>query len=606
MGMTISILGGVGLFLLGMAVMTEGLRALAGSALRAVLAKAAATPLRGTLWGALVTLMVQSSSATTMTTIGLVSAGLLTFPQGLSLVFGANVGTTGTGWLVALLGVRVSLTAAALPMIFVGAMFKLLGKGRWAGAGSALAGFGLLLFGLTTLQEGMGGLAERMNPADLPHVGAGDGTVWVRMLNVLILVAAGAVMTTLMQSSSAAIAVTLSALHAGAVDPDQAIAMVTGQNVGTAVSSALAAIGTTTPAKRTAVAYILFKLTTAVVALLLFPLIAPLVNHASKSVDAVAVVAAYHTGYNVLGVAMLLPIISRFARLVERIVPQRGPALTRHLDRSVLAVPAVAVEAARRAVAGVLGTLSASLAATIESRRDSAALRADSLRASEALDEVQLFLAQLGEPPASAGERRRLASTLHALDHTSRLAGNARETVAMAQGDREDAKADATAVRALLAAAEIAAKIGAPAGPTPPGQAEADSLRDSIASLAATAAELAEFRREQRKSTLDAAANGAISSERAIARVERVRYLDRLAYHAWRAAAHLADTPDAPKPEPHQPTPVNGAPEEGTNGDEAVATEEIIAPGSEPPAVEPSSAEGEAAPPRRAGDSGAS
>jgi Na+/Pi-cotransporter len=124
MSTIVSILGGVGLFLLGMTVMTDGLKTLAGSALRTVLGKAASTPLRGSFWGAVLTLLVQSSSATTMTTIGLVSAGLLTFEQGLGLVFGANVGTTGTGWLVALVGVRVSLTAAALPMIFAGAMIK--------------------------------------------------------------------------------------------------------------------------------------------------------------------------------------------------------------------------------------------------------------------------------------------------------------------------------------------------------------------------------------------------------------------------------------------------------------------------------------------------
>src|SRR6516162_2737533 len=161
MSTAISVLGGVGLFLLGMTVMTGGLKALAGSALRTVLGRAAATPLRGSFWGALVTLLVQSSSATTMTTIGLVSAGLLTFPQGLGLVFGANVGTTGTGWLVALLGVRISLTTAALPIVFVGALLKLLGRGRLAGCGSAVAGFALILVGLTTLQQGMGGLAEQ-------------------------------------------------------------------------------------------------------------------------------------------------------------------------------------------------------------------------------------------------------------------------------------------------------------------------------------------------------------------------------------------------------------------------------------------------------------
>src|ERR1700756_129778 len=118
MSTAIAVVGGVGLFLLGMTIMTDGLKALAGSALRTVLGKAAATPLSGAFWGAVVTLIVQSSSATTMTTIGLVSAGVLTFQQGLALVFGANVGTTGTGWLVALIGVRVSLTAGAPPPVF--------------------------------------------------------------------------------------------------------------------------------------------------------------------------------------------------------------------------------------------------------------------------------------------------------------------------------------------------------------------------------------------------------------------------------------------------------------------------------------------------------
>jgi phosphate:Na+ symporter len=196
MSTTISILGGVGLFLLGMTVMTEGLKALAGSSLRTVMSQAAATPLSGASWGAVVTLIVQSSSATTMTTIGLVSAGLLTFPQGLGLVFGANVGTTGTAWLVALIGVRVSLSSYALPMIFVGALTKLLGRGRISAAGAALAGFALVLFGLTTLQQGMGGLAARLHPSDLPAVLGAPGVGWISgSLGLLALVLVGLVMT---------------------------------------------------------------------------------------------------------------------------------------------------------------------------------------------------------------------------------------------------------------------------------------------------------------------------------------------------------------------------------------------------------------------------
>src|SRR6478752_7512886 len=150
----------------------------AGSALRTVLAKAAATPLSGAFWGAVVTLLVQSSSAVTMTTIGLVSAGLLSFPQGLGLVFGANVGTTGTGWLVALIGVRVSLSSYALPLIFIGALAKLIGGRRVAASGAALAGFALVLYGLTTLQQGMGGLAESLHPSDLPAVLGAPGVGW--------------------------------------------------------------------------------------------------------------------------------------------------------------------------------------------------------------------------------------------------------------------------------------------------------------------------------------------------------------------------------------------------------------------------------------------
>ena len=166
---TVSIVGGVGLFLLGMAVMTDGLKALAGTALKTVLEKAAATPLLGTFWGAIITLLVQSSSATTMTTIGLVSAGLLTFPQGLSLVFGANIGTTGTGWLVAAFGVRISLTAAALPIVFVGALMKVVGRGRLAAAGAAIAGFALILVGLIDAAAGHGRACRILAPIGPAH-----------------------------------------------------------------------------------------------------------------------------------------------------------------------------------------------------------------------------------------------------------------------------------------------------------------------------------------------------------------------------------------------------------------------------------------------------
>src|SRR5499425_1366878 len=422
MSTTISVLGGVGMFQLGMSVMTTGLKAMAGSGLRTALGKAAATPLSGAFWGAFVTLIVQSSSATTMTTIGLVSAGLLTFSQGLGLVFGANVGTTGTGWLIALIGVRVSLTAAALPMIFVGALVKLLGRGRMSASGGALAGFALVLFGLTTLQQGMSGLAERLHPADLPAVFGPGVSWWSSIFGVLVLILVGLAMTAVMQSSTASIAVTLSAYFAGAVGLDQACALIIGQNIGTATSSAMAAIGASSTAKRLALAYVLFKLIAALIVLVLFPVTIPLLIRASKTIDGVTLLAGYHTAYNVIGVAVLLPLIDGFTRFVERLLPERGSPLTRCLDPSALETPIAAVEAVRRTVARALETICGSLATALAATNPGASARSKKnvvlvTEAADALRQAQEFLSEASGPPESEDEQQRLTSTLHALDH---------------------------------------------------------------------------------------------------------------------------------------------------------------------------------------------
>ena len=184
---------------------------------------------------------------------------------------------------------------------------------------------------------------------------------------MLALVVVGLVMTAVMQSSTAAIAVTLSAHYAGAVGLDQACALIIGQNIGTATSSAMAAIGASSTAKRLALAYILFKLIAALIALVLFPVVTPLLIRASKTIDGVTLLAGYHTAYNVVGVLVLLPVIDKFTHLVERILPERGSPLTRCLDPAALATPIAAVEAVRRTVARVLvavcGSLDVALAA---------------------------------------------------------------------------------------------------------------------------------------------------------------------------------------------------------------------------------------------------
>ena len=545
MSMIITILGGVGLFLLGMAIMTGGLKGLAGSSLRTVLGKAAATPLSGAFWGAVVTLLVQSSSATTMTTIGLVSAGLLTFPQGLGLVFGANVGTTATGWLVALIGVRVSLASYALPMIFVGALTKLLGRGRLAAAGASLAGFALVLYGLTTLQQGMGGLAERLHPSDLPAVIGAPGVSFLPGLaGLLSLIMVGLVMTAVMQSSTAAIAVTLSAFYAGALGLEQGCALIIGQNIGTATSSALAAIGASITAKRLAVAYILFKVIAALIALILFPLTISLLVRAAGAIDGVMLLAAYHTAFNVVGVALLLPAIDWFTRLVQRLLPERGSPLTRGLDHAALLNPVVAVEAVRRTVALTMQALCESMISSLHGASEAKGGPSISA-AADALRQAREFLSEVSGPPVSKEEELRLTSTLHALDHATRFADIAREEPALTVGnggsenDRIFQSFEEALRSAALAVSDVAREKAFSDAAEPIKSLDAPCAASALGKAQQRAQALRELCRADRGTTLGAVAKGLSTAEEAMARVDLVRCLDALAHHAWRSAAHL-------------------------------------------------------------------
>lgn len=540
----IAILGGVGLFLLGMTIMTDGLKALAGSSLRTVLGKAAATPLSGAFWGAIVTLLVQSSSAVTMTTIGLVSAGLLTFPQGLGLVFGANVGTTGTGWLVALIGVRVSLSTYALPMIFVGALAKLLAGGRIAAAGGALAGFALVLYGLTTLQQGMGGLAESLHPSDLPAVLGAPGVGWAAgSVGLLTLIVVGLAMTAVMQSSTAAIAVTISAFYAGAVNLEQGAALIIGQNIGTATSSALAAIGASATAKRLALAYMLFKIIAALIAIVAFPFTATLMRDFASSVDGTTLLAAYHTAYNVVGVAVLLPATQWFTRVVERLLPSKETALERALDRAALGNPVIAVEAARRVVADALKTTAGAVSAALSGGSRGTVQGAATVAAT--LGEVQDFLSELQEPPETEMERLRMTSTLHALDHAARLAevlsGN--DLADSAAGAAHDLRAVALCQKAMRAAQMISGSITSESALSeraePIGWSFSAEVGAALTEAEDAAREFGALQRDHRAAILASVAPGQLTAAEALTRIDATRRLERITYHAWRSVAHL-------------------------------------------------------------------
>lgn len=343
--------GGLGLFLVGMMLLSDGLVAFGGGNLQRALMRFTGTPSKAFVSGALLTAVVQSSTATTVTLIGFVSAGLITFAQAIGVVIGASLGNTATGWIVASLGLKISLGFYTLPLIGIGAMLKLLGRGRWAALGMALAGFGMLFLGVDTLQDGMQKLSGIFSLADLP---AGSyGTRFLIMLS-------GLALTAILQSSTAAIAMALTALHTGTISFDQAAALVVGSAIGTTLTGALVAIGGTIYAKRTALAYILFNLVAGLIAMILLPLflgaIALLREYADLEQGAVSL-AAFHTLFISVGVLLFLPWTVRFAGLVERLLPESKESMLQRLDDSLLGIPAISLEASQRALEQALERL---------------------------------------------------------------------------------------------------------------------------------------------------------------------------------------------------------------------------------------------------------
>jgi len=363
--------GGVGLFLLGMSLMTDGLKLAAGPALERILANSTKTRLRGLASGVLLTALVQSSSAVTVATIGFVNAGLLNLSQAIWVLFGANVGTTMTGWLVALVGLKFKIEALALPLIAIGMILRLTGQGAQRGAlGTALAGFGVLFLGIDMLKEAFSGLSTDFT---LP-TGHGAGDIFLQ-------VGIGSLLTILMQSSSAALVIALTAAQGGLVTTEGAAAVVIGANIGTTVTALIATIGATPNAKRAAAAHILFNLLTGVVALLLLPwllsFLALLRQWLGLDEAPAAKLALFHTLFNVLGVLLIWPIAARMTSFLEGRFKsaEEDEGRPRHLDKTVLAVPEMALNALDREVRHMGGIALSTVRAAIEAPAGPALIR---------------------------------------------------------------------------------------------------------------------------------------------------------------------------------------------------------------------------------------
>jgi len=336
------LLGGIGLFLLGMSMMTDGLKLAAGDALRRLLDSWTRSAPRGLAAGFLITAIVQSSSAVTVATVGFVNAGLLTLSQSIWVIFGTNVGTTMTGWLVALVGVKLDISALALPLIGAGMLVRLTAgrRARQVGAGQALAGFGVFFLGISVLQSGFADLAAQQAGLDL-----GDAD-WVAAIAAVGL---GIGLTILTQSSSAAIAIILTASAGAGLPLLLAAAAVIGTSIGTTSTALLAALSATPAAKRVASAHIVFNLATGLLALAcLMPLLyvaRHLAGLLGAGAEAPAILAVFHTLYKVLGVALIWPVAQHLVRFLETrfVTPVERLAQPRHLDPTLISVPALAL-----------------------------------------------------------------------------------------------------------------------------------------------------------------------------------------------------------------------------------------------------------------------
>ena len=420
------LLGGIGLFLLGMALLSDGLVGFAGAALRRALLRFTGTPWRALASGALTTMLIQSSTATTVTLIGFVSAGLIGYSQAIGVVIGASLGTTATGWFVASLGLKINLGYYTLPLIGVGAFLRVLGRGRWRHMGLACAGFGMLFLGLSSMQEGMQGLAEDFDLKALPTQG-----VWAHVMALL----AGVALTTVLQSSTAAVATTLTALHAGTLAFEQAAAVVVGAAIGTTLTGALVTIGGTVAAKRTALAHILFNLGSGIVAIVMLPLFLGLLSwlneHAGLEAGAMSL-ALFHTLFIAVGVALFMPVVERFERLVARLLPERKQDMSRHLDASSLGVPTVALEASQRALESITHQL-VEVQRSLLARPMNDALRDTLQRAHDGLNDALQFIARLPPLENDPALHRQRVAQLHAIDHLLRLCGRLQTESDMAQ-----------------------------------------------------------------------------------------------------------------------------------------------------------------------------
>ena len=329
------ILGSLGIFLFGMKVLSEGIQKTAGEKMRQVMATMTHNRLAGVGTGFFTTCLLQSSSATTVIVVSFVNAGLLTLVESIGVIMGANLGTTLTAWIIAIVG-KFSLAKVALPIIGIGTPFIFIGKGKWKSMGEILIGFGLLFYGLGALKDAVPDVKSMLASTDPEIVQKAES--W-RMfienisgkgyLSLLMFLVGGVFLTIAVQSSSAAMAITVTLALNGWIGFQESCAIVLGENIGTTVTAYLASLGANTNAKRAARAHFTFNIIGVIWMLLAFYAFTPMVESIGSSLpDSFRTekhstpigfnLAIFHSLFNLLNICLLIAFVPWIAKFVKK------------------------------------------------------------------------------------------------------------------------------------------------------------------------------------------------------------------------------------------------------------------------------------------------
>jgi len=338
-GIAVALIGGLGLFLIGMKNMSEGMQAIAGDRLRKLISTVTDNRFVACGVGAAVTGLIQSSSVTTVMVVGMVNAGIMTLKQSIGVIMGADIGTTITAWLIAL-----KIADYGLPILGLAAFFYLFSKAdRIRYTAMMFVGLGMVFFGLEIMKEGLEPLRESPQVMSLM-----SQFIPSNYFDLIKCIGAGAFITAIIQSSSATVAITITLARTGIIEFDTAVALVLGENIGTTITAYLASLGATANAKRAAFAHISIKVFGVLFLIPFFYQYLTILNTVyPETLDISSRIAFAHSGFNILIVSLFIGLVDPLSRFVTLLVPGRGREEKAHLtylDVRMIETPIIAIQ----------------------------------------------------------------------------------------------------------------------------------------------------------------------------------------------------------------------------------------------------------------------